>query len=386
MRIRSYRLLSQVIFLFISIIGIAGVAKTGLILPYFFCNASPGAVCFCPLWVLEHSSILMRIDLKTALAMVFFLFGSLGLVGLLVGRSACGWACPIGFIQDISKHFKGKSKLKIPLNVLFGALITGFLMVLSAFWFPSMATGYIGTAGIVVAALALFAILTKLDILFVNLTVTIISMISIVSIYLYLWDEPGVREIWFFFALVLLFVSTLTVIQKPILSKQTVVRDTKYYHQNRLYLIKYFILILIPITSFIFMDKWFTNIDPIGALSAGVPVLMYESDKWNVSDLLWLKFFLIALFFWLIFITNRGFCRFICPIGAMMSPTNKISLQDIKYIPENCTKCMKCIKSGPMRINIFEMHHDMECIRCGRCVDACKDGALSMVLLNKTIK
>jgi polyferredoxin len=69
-----------------------------------------------------------------------------------------------------------------------------------------------------------------------------------------------------------------------------------------------------------------------------------------------------------------------------MAPTNKISLQDVKYYPENCIKCMKCNKNCPMKINVLKMHQDMECIRCGRCVDACKYNALHITMAGKIIK
>lgn len=386
MRLRSYRLLSQVIFLFLSVIGVAGIAATGLIFPFFFCNASPGAVCVCPLWALEHASILMRLDFKEALAMLLYLFGFLGVIGFFVGRSFCGWACPIGFLQDIAKHFRNKTKVNMPLNILAGIFLAGWIMLGTIFIFPNVVTGYLGTAGIAIIALALFSILDRLDKLFINISIAFIVTIGLVLIRVSFWDRSGTKEILFFLGLVLLFVSILSLIQNYILSNQSIIRDTKFYHQNHYFKIKYVILILIPITSFVFMDKWFTNIDPIGGLTAGVPVLMYESGKWNVSNLLWLKFILIALFFWLILITYRGFCRFICPIGALMAPTNKISLQNIKYFPENCIKCNKCIKSCPMNINVLKMNKDMECIRCGRCVDACPEDALHIVIANKIVR
>ncbi len=384
MRIKSYRLLSQIVFLFLSIIGIAGIAKTGLIFPYFFCNASPGAVCVCPLWVLEHGTILLQIDHRQAIAMLLFLFGFLGIIGFSVGRSFCGWACPIGLIQDVSKQFKGK--IKFELNVLLGILIFGGLLIGSVFMFPSVITGYLGTAGVVIFSISLYGILIKLDNLIINVSAIFVFLLILILIRSYFWSEPGDREVYFFITIIPFFVSLLTVIHKPLFSKQKLIRDTKFYKQNRFYLIKYIILILIPITSYIFLDKWFTNIDPIGGLTAGVPVLMFESNKWNVSNLLWIKFILIALFFWLIFLTVRGFCRFICPVGALMAPTNKISLQNIKYYPENCIECNKCIKSCPMKINVLKINRDMECIRCGRCVDACEHDAVHMTIMNKNIK
>jgi polyferredoxin len=384
MRIKSYRLLSQVIFLGLSVIGIVGLAKTGLIFPYFFCNASPGAVCVCPIWAMEHASIIIQLDVREALAMFFYLFGFLGIVGIMVGRTFCGWACPIGFLQDTVKYFKGK--LKLPLNRLFGMLAFGIIFIGTVFVFPNMVTGYLGTLGVALVALALYGLLTELDSMIVTISIAFLFLISLILIYLYLWDVPGLREVYFFVAMVQFFVCLLVILKKYLFSTQRVIRDTKLYHKNPYYKIKYVILLLIPITSYLFLDKWFTNIDPVGGLTAGVPVLFYESEMWNVSFLLWVKFILIGLLFWLIILVTRGFCRFICPVGALMSPTNKISVQDIKYYPENCTKCMKCIKACPMKINVTKINRDMECIRCARCVEVCKDDAVHMTVMNNVIR
>ena len=406
MRIKSLRYLSQIVFLFLSIIGIFGVAFTGLIFPYFFCNASPGAVCACPLWVLEHSAILFRLDFRPALAMLLYLFGFIGIIGYFVGRSFCGWACPIGFIQDIANRVRGK--LKIPWYFLVVMLILGCLFIASVFlssiflgssnetaYFEipgifkvelALIVGYLGTAGLVMIGIAIYGLYVMWGNFYGKIFGLISSIIFLINIRVNLWFEPGLREIYFLLGMVIFSVILLSILKKEVIETQRYVRDTKYYHQNKYYLIKYIIFIFIPITSILFMDKWFTNIDPIGGLTAGVPMLMYESDKWYVSDLLWVKFVFIAMFFWIIFITYRGFCRFICPVGAMISPLNKVSLQDIKYDQDNCTNCMRCIKSCPMKINILKMDQDMECIRCGRCIDACKDDALHMTMANKVIK
>jgi polyferredoxin len=385
MRLKSLRLLSQVIFLFLSIIGIAGFAVSGLIYPYFFCNASPGATCVCPLWALEHASILLNLDFKLALAMFLYIFGFLGIVGVIFGRTFCGWACPIGLLQDIAKQFRKKAVLKMPIHRLAGLFFIGIILFGTIFIVQNVVTGYLGITGVSIIAISLFGLLAKIDKLFVNLSVFFLVLVGLILIFESFWEVPGYREILVFTAEVLLAVSVLAIIYQYITS-QTIIRDTKFYKKNKYYLVKYIILIFIPITSFFSMEKLFTDIDPIGGLTAGVPVLMFESEKWVVSDYLWVKFVLIALLFFLNLLTTHGFCRFVCPVGALMSPTNKVSLQDIKYYEENCTKCMKCIKACPMRINVLKIKRDMECIRCGRCIDACEFDAVHMTFGNKIVK
>lgn len=65
----------------------------------------------------------------------------------------------------------------------------------------------------------------------------------------------------------------------------------------------------------------------------------------------------------------------------------------IKYIPNLCTHCNKCIDNCP--VNAIDMNHAInnECIRCGKCVLSCSSNALTNKLsfplrlyLNKKVK
>ena len=324
MRIRSYRILSQFIFLFLSIIGIAGVAKTGLIFPFFFCNASPGAVCVCPLWALEHASIMMRIDFKTALATLLFLFGFLGLIGFFVGRSFCGWACPIGFIQDIAKHFK--KKIRIPFILLIVILLIGIGMVILPLLIILLrntmdivitessiliATGYIGTLGVAVIALALYAILIELDNLFIKMSAVFFCAIGLILILVYLWDQPGIREVTFFIVLVQLFVSILTIAHKYVLTQQTTIRDTKFYYRNPYYKIKYVMLV--------------GNID-------FVPVRYTNACGYDGS---WNFYFISDLYYADIYDSNGSFCSWDSNNDGFFAGKNNTKRVDtVDYYPD----------------------------------------------------
>jgi len=68
-------------------------ALKGGCVPFLNCYACPSALFSCPIGALQHFS--------TIRAIPYYLIGFLGLVGLTVGRMACGWLCPFGFLQDL---------------------------------------------------------------------------------------------------------------------------------------------------------------------------------------------------------------------------------------------------------------------------------------------
>ena len=57
------------------------------------CYACPGAIFACPIGTLQHFAVIRQIP--------FYTLGVLGLVGTLVGRLACGWLCPFGWLQEL---------------------------------------------------------------------------------------------------------------------------------------------------------------------------------------------------------------------------------------------------------------------------------------------
>lgn len=67
-------------------------------LPVLNCHSCPSALFSCPVGTAQHYAVLHKIPL--------FLFGVFGIVGLLVGRMACGWLCPFGLLQDLLHRVK----------------------------------------------------------------------------------------------------------------------------------------------------------------------------------------------------------------------------------------------------------------------------------------
>jgi ferredoxin-type protein NapH len=84
---------------------------------------------------------------------------------------------------------------------------------------------------------------------------------------------------------------------------------------------------------------------------------------------------------------KRSFCHHLCWMAPFMILGRKIrnyfqwaSLQ-LRVNPENCKHCHACTDRCPMSLPVQEMVdqgsiENTECILCGTCVDACKQGAI----------
>ncbi len=263
MRVKSKRRTSQIFFLMLSVLGIIGISASGLIYPYFFCYACPFAVASCPLGLMEHAAISMvLIGIMDGLILFAYTLGFMAVIGLLVGRSFCGWACPIGLIQD------GINKLR---------------------------------------AMTIGKYLTRFD-----------------------RDMP------------------------------------------RLKYLKYIFIPFIPLAAYLTLELFYTKYCPVGGITGTFPTLLFSPGVWEPSSGFLVKIISVTLFFVLVVVVGRGWCRFLCPIGAIFAPFNKMSGVKLQCT-DGCKDCSKpmCADACPMQIEAPGVDDDPECVLCGRCVDAC---------------
>jgi polyferredoxin len=79
---------------------------------------------------------------------------------------------------------------------------------------------------------------------------------------------------------------------------------------------------------------------------------------------------------------NRAFCKYLCPITAILKITSRFSFLKIEGDREKCTQCGTCVKACPMDINIQEYVRrgervlSTECIFCLTCTTVCPEGTL----------
>jgi ferredoxin len=76
------------------------------------------------------------------------------------------------------------------------------------------------------------------------------------------------------------------------------------------------------------------------------------------------------------------FCRWLCPLAAVLNPFSRFGFTRIKRNAEACADCGKCALACPMAIPVDKVRQvtAARCISCLDCVDACparKDGAVN---------
>jgi len=117
---------------------------------------------------------------------------------------------------------------------------------------------------------------------------------------------------------------------------------------------------------------------PVGTLEAGIPLVATNSSLHMMLGALfnWKMGLLIALLVLCTFI-YRPFCRFLCPLGALYSFFNRISLLRYRVNAARCTNCHTCRKV--CKVDIQQVG-DRECIQCGACVTDCQTDAIRFSL------
>ncbi len=79
---------------------------------------------------------------------------------------------------------------------------------------------------------------------------------------------------------------------------------------------------------------------------------------------------------------NRAFCKYLCPITAILKISSRFAFLKIEGDKEKCTQCGACNKACPMDINIMEYVNNgervlsTECIFCLTCTTVCPEGIL----------
>lgn len=117
---------------------------------------------------------------------------------------------------------------------------------------------------------------------------------------------------------------------------------------------------------------------PVGTLEGGIPLVLLNKAMRNTVGWLYAwKNLLLILTVFLSIILYRPFCKYICPLGAIYSVFNPISVFRYRVDTEKCTNCGACARACKMQVNPVQNANHPECIRCGQCKKICPTGAIS---------
>jgi len=148
-------------------------------------------------------------------------------------------------------------------------------------------------------------------------------------------------------------------------------------------------VVLLPILvvdDFGYGQTWFCKwICPAGTLEAGIPlVTLNENIRGQIGFQFGFKTSLLALFLGWMVLSRRPFCRTVCPLGAIFSFFNKVSIFQLVFDKDKCIRCNECYRVCPTDLKVYENANSPDCIRCLKCIKACKQNAIdyNLTMLN----
>ena len=107
---------------------------------------------------------------------------------------------------------------------------------------------------------------------------------------------------------------------------------------------------------------------PAGTLEGGLPLVLLNKSMRSALGWLYIwKNVILVITIILSILIYRPFCKYICPLGALYSVFNPVSLYKYRVDKDKCIKCGKCAKACQMIVDPVENSNSPECIRCGRC-------------------
>ena len=157
---------------------------------------------------------------------------------------------------------------------------------------------------------------------------------------------------------------------------------------GRLTYLKYAFLIIPAILLPIFLaDSWFSKLCPAGGIEGALPWVFMDTSRSEllmgmevrplIGTLFWIKMGILAAFLVGMVFIKRPFCRLMCPLGAILSLFNRVSILRLRVSDTACTKCGFCQGVCPVDLKSYEEVDSTNCIKCLECTK-CPSGAVKL--------
>ena len=156
-----------------------------------------------------------------------------------------------------------------------------------------------------------------------------------------------------------------------------------YFFRYAKYLLLLLAVILFPLfltDKFGFGAPYFCElICPAGTITAALPLFLADPRlRALIGALFYLKVTVAAVIVSASAFSNRFFCKYLCPLGAIYGFFNRFSFIRLEFSEDKCNQCGICSAVCGMGINPREAGRRPECINCGQCAKACPRNALRM--------
>ncbi|MBQ7294969.1 MAG: 4Fe-4S binding protein [Clostridia bacterium] len=173
----------------------------------------------------------------------------------------------------------------------------------------------------------------------------------------------------------------------PFFKKIKTFKGDKILRYLKYVILALFVIILpmFALDEYKMSDPWFCKyICPAGTLEGGLPLaVLNEGIRASIGWLYAYKVVILVVLVIVSLIIYRPFCKYICPLGAIYSAFNKISVFKLRCDESKCVSCGKCARVCKMNVDPTKIPDSTECIRCGKCVSECPVDALQIAVKNK---
>lgn len=158
------------------------------------------------------------------------------------------------------------------------------------------------------------------------------------------------------------------------------IRTKKFKLPRQLNYVKYAVLVI-----FVFAIPYlfphtrasFCDFCPSGFLETITPAALLDHFRPDPNDpntywggltiRFYIKLSITSAVLLLSVVVSRGFCRTLCPLGAIFGLFNKFSVFRYGLTFHKCNSCGACAKVCPVEIDPMKEMNDAECIRCYEC-------------------
>ncbi len=135
---------------------------------------------------------------------------------------------------------------------------------------------------------------------------------------------------------------------------------------------RYLVLVILVLAIPYFFGEahplFFCRVCPAGALEAAVPHT--AATAWAGSGVAWpsvTKISVLAVFLVAMLFTWRPWCTLLCPLGAIYSLCNRVSLVFLNFRSDRCNDCDRCRRLCHYQGLGHRGGDDQRCIRCLDC-------------------